>query len=68
MRQYSLIGVDGNAFSIMGYTAKAMRREGFSREDVERMHEEAMSGDYDHLLTVCVTYVDECNKRFENEQ
>lgn len=26
MKAFSLIGVDGNAFSIMGYTAKALKK------------------------------------------
>ena len=28
MEKYTLVGVDGNAFAIMGYTANALKREG----------------------------------------
>ena len=34
---YTLVGVDGNAYSIMGYTAQAMRRNGFTKEEIDQM-------------------------------
>lgn len=34
-RKYNLVGIDGNAFSVMGYVRNAMRAEGFSREEIE---------------------------------
>lgn len=61
--KYSLVGVDGNAYAVMGYTAKAMRREGFSQEEIKEMHEKAMSDDYNNLLMVCMEYVDKANER-----
>jgi hypothetical protein len=61
--KYSLVGVDGNAYAVMGYTARAMRREGFSKEEIDEMHEKAMSDDYDNLLRVCMEYVDKANER-----
>ena len=66
--QYSLVGVNGNAYAVMGYTAKAMRREGFSKDEVEKMHSEAIADDYDNLLRVCMGYIDECNERYENHE
>lgn len=62
--KYSLVGVDGNAFSVMGFTARALRREGL-RDLVDKMREEAMSGDYDNLLAVCQGYIDLANERAE---
>lgn len=61
--KYSLVGVDGNAYAVMGYTAKAMRREGFSQEEIKEMQDKAMSDDYDNLLMVCMEYVDKANER-----
>lgn len=61
--KYSLVGVNGNAYAVMGYTAKAMRREGFSQEEIDEMYEKAKSGDYDSLLMVCMEYVDKANER-----
>lgn len=62
--KYSLVGVDGNAFSVMGYTAQALRHEGL-RDLVGKMHEEATAGDYDNLLAVCMDYVDMANEKAE---
>ena len=65
--KYDLVGVDGNAFSIMGYTSKALKREGLGNL-VDEMHERATSGDYDNLLMVCMEYIDKANeKAIENE-
>lgn len=60
MDKYSLVGVDGNAFSVMGYTARALKREGLG-DLVDKMHKEAMSGDYDHLIAVCMDYIEIAN-------
>ncbi len=45
-----LVGEDGNAFSILGRCSRAARRAGWSKEEIEAFHTEAMEGDYDHLL------------------
>ena len=34
-KKYDLVGVDGNAYSIMGYVTRAMRMEGRTKEDIE---------------------------------
>ena len=52
-----LSGEDGNAFFIIGRVSKALRRAG--HEDlVEAFREEAMSGDYDHVIQTAMAYVD----------
>ena len=66
MSRFSLIGVDGNAFSVMGYTAKALKRSGHS-DLVNQMHKEATFGDYDNLLMVCQKYIDIANEEVEDE-
>ena len=61
--KYSLIGVDGNAYALMGYTANAMKHCNFSEEEIDKMYEEATSGDYNNLICVCDGYIDKCNER-----
>ncbi len=51
-----LVGEDGNAFAIMGKVSKALKRAGF-RDEAKKYQEEAMSGDYNHLLAVTMEYV-----------
>ena len=52
-----LVGEDGNAFSILGRTQKALRRGGVSDSDIDSFIKEAKSGDYDHLLAVVMATV-----------
>ena len=56
----NLIGKDGNAFSIIGKVRKALARAGADKEYVDKYQDEAMSGDYDHLLVVTMGYVEIC--------
>lgn len=64
--KYTLVGVDGNAYAIMGYTANALKREGL-RNLVDQMYKEATSDDYDNLLVVCMKYVDMANEAAYNK-
>lgn len=63
---YSLIGVDGNAFAIMGYTAMALKRTGHA-DLVEDMRKRATSGDYDNLIAVCESYLEIANADDQSE-
>lgn len=66
-QKYSLVGVDGNAFGIMGYTGRALKQSGH-RDLVEKMQEEAMSGDYWNLIAVCDKYIDIANGDADEEE
>ena len=63
--KYSLEGVDGNAFAIMGYTAKALKTVGLGNL-VDEMREKATSGDYSNLIRVCMGYIDQANELIGN--
>ena len=52
-----LIGEDGNAFNILGITAREMRRAGATEKEVADYHAEATAGDYDNLLYVTGRWV-----------
>lgn len=65
MERYDLVGVDGNAFSVMGYTANALKETGH-RDLVPQMRERAMSGDYNNLLCVCMEYIDIANEGLDD--
>ena len=52
-----LIGEDGNAYSILGRVEKALHKAGYSRDDMDEYLEEATSGDYNHLLSVTMEWV-----------
>lgn len=52
-----LTGQDGNAFAIIGAVRQALRNGGVSAEEVKTFQDDAMSSDYDHLLQVCMAWV-----------
>jgi hypothetical protein len=56
--QVQLTGQDGNAFAILGRTAKALRQAGVAQEEIDSFFAEATSGDYDHLLQTTMAWVD----------
>ena len=51
-----LVGTDGNAFALMGRVSNALRNAGLG-DQVKPFRDEAMSGDYNHLLQTCMKYV-----------
>jgi len=54
--QVQLTGNDGNAFAILGNCQKAARQAGLTKDQIDEFVNEAMSGDYDHLLQTCMKY------------
>lgn len=50
--------MDGNAFSILGAVQTALRKAGYSAEEIAEIRTEATSGDYNHLLQTVQKYVD----------
>ena len=52
----NLVGQDGNAFNVLGLARQAARKAGWSGEKIEAFLNEAMAGDYNHLLFVCMDY------------
>lgn len=52
-----LVGEDGNAFFILGRVARALRKGGVSDTEVNDFMNEAIDGDYDHLLQTVMAWV-----------
>lgn len=69
MAKYDLVGQDGNAFALMGYTARALKNEGL-QDKVEEMQSRAMAGDYYNLyynlIAVCDDYLQMANRKAED--
>lgn len=53
-----LVGGDGNAFAILGKVSKALRAAGVPQAERDEFMAEATSGDYDHLLQICMKWVE----------
>jgi hypothetical protein len=59
---YDLVGVNANAFNIMGYVARAMRECKKPKAEIDAYYADAKSADYDHLLAVSMEMVDKLNE------
>ena len=67
MKPFNLVGVDGNAFSVMGYVTQAMRRSGYTNQERNDYLADAQSSDYNHLLAVSVDMVEKVNEKLRQE-
>lgn len=69
--QLNLVGLDGNAFSLLGAFASQARKEHWSKEEIEEVHREAMRGNYDHLISTLskhCEYEEDWEDDFEDEE
>jgi hypothetical protein len=53
-----LIGADGNAFALIGLVRQALREAGYGEDFVRAFMDDAVSGDYQHLLAVIADTVE----------
>lgn len=54
----SLVGVDGNAFMLMGHFKKHAQKNGWAPEDIQAVLDEAKSRDYNHLVFTLSRFTD----------
>jgi len=54
--ELELVGLDGNAYSLMGAFQRAARKQSRTPEEIKAVLDDCMSGDYDHLLQVLVKH------------
>jgi len=45
-----LVGLDGNAFALMGAFQKQAQREGWTKDEIKVVLDKCTSGDYDNLI------------------
>jgi hypothetical protein len=50
------LGLDSNAFALLGAFQKQARREKWTKEEIDYVMTEAQSGDYNHLLNTLMDY------------
>jgi hypothetical protein len=53
-----LVGLDGNAFYLMGRFQSQARREGWTPEEIKTVLDDCASGDYNHLLSVLMEHTE----------
>lgn len=63
-----LVGLDGNAFSLMGAFQRQAKREKWTKEEIDCVLTECQSSDYDHLLGTLITVCNEPDDLDEGEE
>lgn len=56
--ELELVGLDGNAFALMGAFSQAAKRQGWTKEEIDKVLTECKSSDYNHLLHTLICH---CN-------
>lgn len=62
MKAYTLVGINGNAYSIMGYVRDAMNDANMTNNDIDAYVKDATSSDYNHLVAVSCEMIDKVNE------
>ena len=62
MKAYNLVGINGNAYSIIGYVRAAMDDANMTNDDIDAYVEDATSSDYNHLVAVSCEMIDRVNE------
>jgi hypothetical protein len=62
----NLIGVNGNAFMIMGVFRKQARKEGWSQDEIDTVLTKAKSGDYNYLLATIENHCEPKDESHDN--
>ena len=55
----TLVGVDGNAYSLMAAWQRQAKRDGFTSDEIKSVLAEATSGDYEHLVGTLDSFCEE---------
>lgn len=55
----ALLGLDGNAFSLIGAFRRQARREGWTPEEIKVVTDKCMEGDYNHLLCTLMEHCED---------
>lgn len=55
----TLVGIDGNAFNLMGQFSRNARRQGWTQDEIKIVTDACMSSDYDNLLCVLMDHTEE---------
>jgi hypothetical protein len=53
-----LVGLDGNAFSLMGTFQQNAQKQGWNKEEIDEVIKKCMSGDYNNLLRVLMEHTE----------
>lgn len=55
----NLVGLDGNAFMLMGAFSMNAKKQGWTKEEIDVVLKKCMSGDYNNLLCTLMDNTEE---------
>jgi len=55
----TLVGLDGNAFNLMGHFSNRAKKEKWTTEEIDEVLKVCMSGDYDNLLATLANHCED---------
>ena len=55
----TLVGQNSNAFFLVGYFREQARKQGWTKEEIKKVTDDAMSGDYNHLLVTLSNHMED---------
>ena len=66
---FTLVGVNGNIFAVIGYVARCMRQVHCDRYEIDAFRRQVSHQDsYDEALKICCEQVEECNKLYQEQK
>ena len=66
---FTLVGVDGDIFAVIGYVARCMRQVHYDRYEIEAFRREVTHQDsFADALRICCEQVEECNKLYHEQK
>jgi hypothetical protein len=51
-----LVGTNGNSVALIAKARESLRKSGMSSQEIKEFVDDAMSGDYDHVLRTIMKY------------
>jgi len=63
---FDLVGVNGNAFMIMGVFGRQAKKEGWTKKEIELVLTEAKSRDYNYLLATIENHCEPKDESYDD--
>ena len=62
-----LVGLDGNAFSVMGAFMRQAHKEGWTPEEIDKVIDKAKNSDYDNLIATIMEHTESPEEEEDDE-
>ena len=63
----NLVGVDGNAFNILGLFKRQAFHDGWTKQEIDAVIQESQKGNYDHLVSTIQMHCEPKNQEAHDD-